>query len=138
MKVIVPMWSESPPDSVKEFFGSTNFNNYIFNFFGPPWMAARTLPVLIALLLGWHSKAHRRSPLVTFTTLALGIIYTLTYIYPISEALMTNAGAGKTDDEIIAMVDKWIFADRLRFAVMLIEFFFLLKVFRMPVAPLKT
>lgn len=138
MTVIVPMWSESPPESVKEFFGGTSFNKYIFNFFGPPWMAARTLPVLIALFMGWHSKAHRRSLLITFVTLALGIIYTLAYIYPINDALMTNAGAGKTDDEIKSLADKWIFADRLRFSVLLVGYFFLLKAFRLPPAQSKS
>ncbi len=33
MTVVVPMWSEAPPQSVKEFFSQTSFNKYIFNFF---------------------------------------------------------------------------------------------------------
>ncbi len=44
---------------------------------------------------------------------------------------MTQAGADKSAEEIRTMVDKWIFADRLRFAVMLIGYFFLLKAFRL-------
>jgi uncharacterized membrane protein len=132
MSVVVPMWSEAPPQSVKEFFGETSFNKYIFNFFGPPWMAIRNLPILIALLLGWYSKPHRWYLIITFTSLIIGIIYTFTYIYPINDLLMTRAGADKSAEEIRVMVDKWIFADRLRFAVMLIGYFFLLKAFRLP------
>ncbi|MBK7428251.1 MAG: DUF1772 domain-containing protein [Saprospiraceae bacterium] len=96
-------------------------------------MAIRNLPVLIALVLGWYSKLHRQYLLITFISLIIGIIYTFTYIYPINEVLMTQAGADKSAEEIRTMVDKWIFADRLRFAVMLIGYFFLLKAFRLQI-----
>jgi len=134
MTVVVPMWSESPPQSVHDFFGMTSFNKYIFNFFGPPWMAIRNLPVLFALVCGWYSKPHRRYLLVTLISLILGIVYTFTYIYPINDILMAKAGADKSGEEIKAMVDKWIFADRLRFSVMLVGYFFLLKTFRLPIS----
>lgn len=133
MTVIVPMWSEAPPQSVTDFFTNTSFNKYIFNFFGPPWMAIRNLPLLIALILGWQSKPHRRYLLITFISLVIGIIFTFTYIYPINEVLMTQAGGGKSGDEIQALTDKWIFADRMRFAVMLVGYFFLLRAFRLPI-----
>lgn len=131
MSVVVPMWSDAPPQSVKDFFGGTSFNKYIFNFFGPPWMAVRNLPVLIALILGWNSKLHRQYLLITVICLLIGIIYTLTYIYPINDILMTKAGDDKSDEEIETLVDNWIFADRLRFLVMLVGYFFLLKAFRL-------
>jgi uncharacterized membrane protein len=133
MTVVVPMWSESPPQSVKEFFSETSFNKYIFNFFGPPWMAIRNLPVLIALVLGWYSKQHRKYLLITFISLVIGIIYTITYIYPINDILMTKAGADQSAEEISTMVDNWIFADRLRFVVMLVGYFCLLKAFRLAI-----
>jgi hypothetical protein len=114
MTVVVPMWSEAPPQSVKEFFGGTSFNTYIFNF------------------LGWYSKPHRRYLLITFISLLIGIIFTATYIYPINDILMTRAGGEHSPDEIRAMVDQWIFADRIRFVVMGIGYFFLLKAFRLP------
>ncbi|MGZ5191919.1 MAG: hypothetical protein ACXWCZ_12985, partial [Flavisolibacter sp.] len=76
--------------------------------------------------------------LITFISLIIGIVYTFTYIYPINDILMTNSGAGKSAEEIRTMVDQWIFADRLRFAVMLIGYFFLLKAFRLPIPGNKT
>jgi uncharacterized membrane protein len=133
MTVIVPMWSESPPTSVKHFFGDTTFNKYIFNFFGPPWMAIRNLPALIALLLGWYSKPHRKYLLITVITIILGLVYTFSYIYPINDILMTKAGGDRSAEEIQRMADKWVFADRLRFAIMLVGYFFLLKAFRHPI-----
>ena len=98
-------------------------------------MAIRNLPILMALILGWYSKSHRHYLLTTLLILILGIVYTFAYIYPINENLMTRAGAGKTAEEIQAMVDKWIFADRLRFVVMLVGYFFLLKAFRLAILP---
>ncbi|MEJ7830299.1 MAG: anthrone oxygenase family protein [Segetibacter sp.] len=138
MTVVVPMWSESPPQSVKEFFGETSFYKYMFNFFGPPWMVIRVLPVLIALILGWYSKLHRNYLLTTLIILILAIVYTLTYIYPINDILMAKAGADKSAEEIKTMVDKWLFNDKLRFAVMLVGYFFLLKAFRLPISKQKT
>lgn len=133
MAVIVPMWSEAPPQSVKDFFNDTSFNKYIYNFFGPPWMAIRNLPVLIALIIGWYSKQHRIYLLIAFASIVIGIIFTFTYIYPINEILMTKAGGDKSAEEIQMMANKWIFADRLRFAIMLIGYFFLLKAFRLQI-----
>lgn len=132
MTVIVPMWSASPPQSVADFFGGTSFTEHIYNFFGPPWMAIRTLPILICLGLTWYSKYHRRYLLITILTLAFGVIFTLLYVYPINSVLMA-AGAGKSPEEITKLVNNWIIADRFRFAVMIIGYFFLLKAFRLPI-----
>ena len=133
MTVIVPIWSESPPESVRDFFGDTSFSKYINNFFGPPWMAIRNLPIIIALILGWNSKLHRRYLLITTIIFITAVVFTLTYIYSINDILIFKAGGDKTAEEINSMVDKWIFADRLRFVVMLIGYFFLLKAFRLPI-----
>ena len=57
MSVIVPMWSDNLPESARVFFSETTFAKYIYNFFGPPWMALRNLPLFIALALGWIVKS---------------------------------------------------------------------------------
>ncbi len=59
MLVIIPIWNASPPESVRAFFQGTDFNRTIFHFFGPPFMLVRSLPVLGALLTGWHLQQHR-------------------------------------------------------------------------------
>jgi hypothetical protein len=133
MSVVVPMWSETPPESVKAFFGGTSFNKYIFNFFGPPWMVGRNLPILIALILSWNSRLHRRYLLITFITFIAGVLYTLFYIYPINEVLMMQAGGNHSAEEIQKMVKQWVVADRLRFVVGFIGYIFLLKAFRLPI-----
>ena len=62
MLVIMPMWSASPPESVRAFFLGTRCNETIRNFFAPQYMAARLAPLFGALLVGWHLRRHPLSP----------------------------------------------------------------------------
>lgn len=130
MVVVVPMWSYDPPASVTAFFGGTNFNTTIYNFFGPPWMLMRTLPLL--LLLPMATPAQRQWLFIPATCMIVMVIFTLTFVYPINTILMTQAGAGIPPDQIGTVVHKWIMADQARFVVGCIGYYFLLKVFRQP------
>lgn len=133
MLVVIPLWSASPPESVRAFFSGTDYNRTIFNFFGPPFMAARNLPLLLALLVGWHRPRHRYALLLAVVCfLVFGVAFTLAYVYPINEVLFQQAGGSSTPEEVRALVDRWIFADRLRFAVGLVGFFAVLWAFRQP------
>ena len=128
MAVVVPMWSDNPPTSVTEFFGGTIFNSTIYNFFGPPWMIARIIPLVLLLITA--APNQRRWLFIPAGCMALMIIFTLVFVYPINTILMTHAGSGKTAVEIQKLTDTWILADRIRFAVGCIGYVFLLKVFR--------
>ena len=131
MSVIDPQWSADPPRSVTYFFGRTDFNTYIWYFFGPPFMLLRSaLPQILALLLGWQSKLQRYDLLITFSCTAVTIIFTLVYIYPINETLMAHAGGNNSPEKISEMVSTWILCDRVRFAINLTGYFFLLRAFR--------
>ena len=60
MLVIVPTWNESPPESLRTLYLDTTYGSHIWNFFGPPWMlAASNLPVMAALIAGWHLRPRR-------------------------------------------------------------------------------
>lgn len=134
MLVIVPLWSASPPDSVRTFFQGTDYNRTIYHFFGPPWMVARNLPLVLALLAGWHRPRHRYALLLAVTCLLLfGVVFTLAYVYPINAVLFHQAGGSHSAEEIRAMVDRWIFADRMRFAIGIVGFLALLWAFRQPI-----
>ena len=132
MLVVVPMWSASPPESVRTFFLGTRYNETIWNFFGPPFMAARNAPVLGALLAGWHLPRHRMWLLVAAACKAFGVVFTLTYIYPINDVLFAQAGGSHTPEEIRAMVWQWVMADRVRFGVGVIGFLALLRALSIP------
>lgn len=133
MIVVLPIWSQPLPGSVKEFFGGTRAYEYLLDFYGPKWMVIRILPVIIALLLGWNRERHRYYLLITVLTVALGIILTIFFVYPINDAIMAKAGEGSSPDEIIRMVNNWILLDRLRFAIIFVGYFFLLWAFRLPI-----
>jgi hypothetical protein len=132
MLVIVPLWSASPPESVRLFFSGTNFNHTIGNFFGPPWMIVRIVPIMGALAAAWPFKFHRYQLLFSAVCMTFGVIYTLSYIYPINDILFFQAGGSRSSEEIKTMADQWVFADRLRFIVMLIGYIGLLRAFSKP------
>lgn len=133
MTVVVPLWSASPPESVRAFFTGTDFNRTIWYFFGPPWMAARGLPVLLLLISGWNLQTHRKYFLVMTTCMIFGLVFTLAYIYPMNAVLFAQAGGNHTGEEIRAMARQWILADRVRFAVMTIGFLALLRALSIPI-----
>jgi len=132
MIVVLPIWSQPLPGSVKDFFGGTRAYEYLLDFYGPKWMVIRILPVIISLLLGWNSKRHRNFLLITTLTVVVGIILTILFVYPINEAIMAKAGENSTPEEIKRMVTSWILLDRTRFAIMFVGYFFLLWAFRLP------
>jgi len=134
MLVVVPMWSAAPPESVQSFFLGTDYNNTIFNFFGPPFMAARVLPIVVALALAWHLPRHRNALGVAVLCLFVTIIFTFAYIYPLNAVLFAQAGGDHSAVEVAAMTHNWIRADRLRFAVGMIALVALLRAFRLPLA----
>ena len=132
MIVVLPLWSRPLPGSVESFFGGTRAYEYLLDFYGPMWMLMRILPIIIALLLGWNSKRHRYFILITLLTIAIGIILSITVVFPINEVIMAKAGVGSSPEEIKRMVHTWIQSDRLRFAVIFVGYLFLLWAFRLP------
>ena len=130
MLVVVPMWSAAPPESVREFFLGTTYTAHIFNFFGPPFMAARVLPVLVALALAWHLPRERLLLGVASACLVATVVFTLTYIYPINDVLVFQAGGDLGAEAVRRLATTWIWADRARFAVGIVAFVALLMAFR--------
>ena len=132
MIVVLPIWSQPLPGSVENFFGGTRAYEYLLDFYGPKWMLIRIVPIVITLLLGWNSKRHRYFILITLLTIAFGIILSIAVVFPINEVIMSKAGEGRSSEQIKQMVHTWIQADRLRFAVILVGYLFLLWAFRLP------
>ncbi len=133
MLVIVPIWSASPPESLRAFLQTTDFYRRIFHFFGPPSMVARVLPPLSALLAGWHLPRHHHALLLNAIVMVGILIFTLVYIYPINDVLFEQAGDSGTPEQIRAMLNHWILVDRLRFAFGCVAFLALLWAFSLPV-----
>ena len=132
MVEVVPVWSASPPESVRTFFRDTDFGRRKVRFFGPPTMLARNLPMFIALIAAWPRPRHRSWLLLAIGCFAFELILTLAYVYPINAILLDQARRTGSDGEIRSMVSRWIFADRIRFVVGLVGLFAVLKAFRLP------
>ena len=129
MLVVVPLWSASPPETVTAFFKGTQYLAQIPRFFGPRTMALRVLPIGLLLIAGWNERRLRPLLIVTAATVAIGLAMTLLWIYPINDALFWRAGEGVPVDALRTMVDRWIFLDRLRFALMGVGYLALLRAF---------
>ena len=59
-------------------------------------------------------KTHRRLLIVATVCSVIGIVFTLTYIYPINEIIMVQAGVGHSPEEVRSLVRRWVTADRIR------------------------
>ena len=131
MLVIVPLWSASPPESLRSFLQGTAFTTTIYNFFGPVTQLTRVPPVFILALVGWNQPQLRPWLLVCAGTMLVGLVMTRAYIYPMNE-LLAKAGDGLSADAVRALVRKWIIADRVRFAIMSAGYLCLLRAFSLP------
>ena len=130
MLVLQPLWSYDPPASVRFFFRETRFNKTVWNFYGPPFMAARLVPLILCVVIGWGcAPSQRRLLLVAGITWVAITVYTLVYIYPINDVLFSQAGGSSGPEQVRAMVGRWLFADRLRFAIGTVGYLCLLRVF---------
>ncbi len=133
MLVIVPTWNASPPESLRTLYLDTAYGGNIWNFFGPPWILARNLPVLAAFAVGWHLRAHRQLLLFAVICLVSATVGTLVYIYPINDVLFFKAGGDLSREEVRTLADRWIWADRVRYAVGVAAFLAILRAFSLPV-----
>ena len=132
MLVIVPLWSASPPESVQAVFGDAGLSKTIWNFFGPPWMALRNLPLIAALIVGWPYPVHRRLLLISVLIAVVAVVLTLVFIYPINDVLMGTSSREVSPEEMRSIVRQWVIADRIRFVAVTIGFLCMLKAFALP------
>ena len=134
MAVIVPLWSASPPESVRAFFQGTAFMQTIHSFFGPVTQVARALPLFILVAVAWRYHNVRWWIAACASTMVLGLIMTRAYIYPMNDVLFDKAGGDLGADGVRALVRAWIIADRVRFAIMSGGYLCLLRAFSLPLA----
>jgi uncharacterized membrane protein len=131
MMVIVPMWSASPPESLRGFLTRTDFLHHVVKFFGPRWMPLRVLSVWGALFCGWNLRAHRPFLIAAPFCVTIGVVFTMAYIYPINAILFDQVGGNLSDEEIRAMLRQWILADRARLFLISVGYLALLRAFSM-------
>ena len=131
MLVIVPIWTASPPESLRSFL-RTDYVHMVLRFFGPPFIAARTVPMVVALAAGWRSAPHRRALVVALGCWLFVVGFTLLYIYHLNDTLFALGPSQPGDVETRELLGRWILADRFRFGVGCVCFIALLWAFRLP------
>ena len=132
MLVVVPIWSVSPPESLRAFMKGTAYMTTIWRFFGPVTQVARALPLFALVAVAWSYAGVRPWILACAAALLVGLVMTRAYIYPINAVLFEQAGGDLSPDAVRALVGKWILADRVRFAIMTGGYLCLLRAFSMP------
>jgi hypothetical protein len=134
MIVIVPIWSASPPESVRAFFAGAPFLVHVRHFFGPRTMVLRVVPLFALLGAAWQFVHVRPWVGACVATVTFGLLMTLLYIYPINTVLFDRAGGDLSPDGVRELAEKWIFADRVRFAIMAAGYLCLLHAFALPLS----
>ncbi len=132
MLVVVPVWSAAPPGSIRDFLRATDYNRLVLRFFGPPYIAVRVLPVLLALAAAWPLPRQRAALLIATGCILVIVAITLGYIYPINSVLFFGDTSGRSPEEIRQMAARWVRADRIRFLIGLAAFAAILWAFRLP------
>jgi hypothetical protein len=112
--VLDPIWSASPPESVRTFFQGTPYAKAMQKF----WLsklAKYSLFFLIgAVVLGWAVPARRLWLILALCSTAATYALTLLYIFRRKIALFAKAGRDLSSDAIVRMTRQFLVADRVR------------------------
>jgi uncharacterized membrane protein len=132
MRVVVPMWNEDPPSSVRRFFGRTRYAETVGRFFGARFMAARALLVALAFCLAWNFPEHQFALAIALGCVVATIIHAVFYMYRINRQLMDRAGEHLTPDQVRTLAQTWVAHDQMRFAIGGVTLAALLWAFQLP------
>jgi len=125
--VLDPLWSASPPESVRTFFQGTDFAKAMQKF----WLsklAKYSLFFLIAtVVLGWAVPARRLWLILALCSMAATYALTLLYIFRKKIALFAKAGSGMSPEAVVRMTRQFLVADRIRLVCKIATFIFLLR-----------
>jgi hypothetical protein len=108
MTVIVPIWSASPPESLRAFFQGTTYMTTVYNFFGPVTQVARALPLFVLAAVAYKYSAVRPWILACTGTLLFGLSLTRAYVYPLNVVLVAKAGGVLAAAAIRDLADNWL------------------------------
>ena len=125
--VLDPLWSASPPESVRTFFQGTGFAKAMQKF----WLsklAKYSLFFLIATVgLGWGVPARRLWLILALGSTTATYALTILYIFRKKIALFAKAGNGMEPEAVVRMTRQFLMADRVRLLLKIATFFFLLR-----------
>ena len=112
--VLDPLWSASPPESVRAFFQGTPYAKAMQKF----WLsklAKYSLFFLIgAVILGWAVPGRRLWLVLALCSTAATYALTLLYIFRRKIALFAKAGRDLSPEVVVRMTRQFLMADRAR------------------------
>lgn len=115
MRVVTPLWSRAPPESVRGWNAEARYAVEPRARFWRYCTPAVGLAALLALVFGLTTSGTRRTLVVasSITVLAL-VVVTYAYFAPTLASLLERRGAGLGDGQITERVSDWLWLGRVR------------------------
>ena len=116
----VPIWSASPPQSLKAYAELPRKGGLpFFPIFNPLFV----ILAIGAAVAAWKSARRSRKWLVLSASIAVAVLISLIYLAPLVGSLFTHSVAGDLPAaDIMAGVERWTFGNRVRLIVELFGF----------------
>ncbi len=131
MLVLDPLWSASPPDSVRKFFKGTPFARAMQKFWLSKLAKYSLFVLLAAVVAAWNEPARRLWLVAAVVALAVQYLLTIPYIFP-RKKLLFRAADDTPADAICQATRQLVLANRFRLFFKLVEFFCLLRALATP------
>ena len=125
--VLDPLWSASPPESIRTFFQGTGFAKAMQKFWLSKLAKYSFFFLLATVALGWGVPARRLWLILALASTAATYALTLRYIFRKKIALFAKAGSGMTPEAVVRMTRQFLVADRVRLLFKIATFIFLLR-----------
>jgi uncharacterized membrane protein len=127
MMVIDPVWSASPPESVRTFSSGTSFVPRLKRFHTNPFFLIGLVCLIASPFLAWNVPAMRTWLLIAAVIYVAIALTTVLYVWRLNDVLFIRAGEGIDAATVTATVHRWLLADRIRFVFKLASFLCLLR-----------
>jgi hypothetical protein len=126
MLVLDPLWSASPPDSVRQFFKGTPFARAMQKFWLSKLAKYSLFVLLGAVLAAWSEPARRVWLVSALGAVAAQYALTIPYIFP-RKKMLFRAGDDVPAEVICRATRQFVIANRVRLLFKLVEFFCLVR-----------
>lgn len=125
--VLDPLWSASPPESVRSFFQGTPWAKAMQKF----WLSKLAKYSLFFLIgavgVGWWMPARRLWLVLALVSTGATYALTLSYIFRRKIALFAKAGRDMSPQAIVRMTRQFLVADRVRLLCKIATVVFLIR-----------
>jgi hypothetical protein len=133
MLVINPLWSGSPPASVRNWNPNPQYAINPGEFWGKA-MPVYTLTPIAALIAGWHLRERRKWLMIAVLCALFVIAVSLAYFIPVIIELLAKRGEGLSDAQITSKAHLWMTLSWARVGVLILGWLAALRALSIPPA----